>query len=64
MREYLKELNSDYLYFDDDMVFNMTLEKMMGIDEAIALELRNNNPALTNKDIAALINKKRLSIST
>ncbi|MDU2663559.1 MAG: hypothetical protein E6638_05495 [Clostridium perfringens] len=50
--------------FNDDMVFNITIEKIMHIDEALALELRNNNLALTNRVIASIINKKRLNIST
>lgn len=64
MREELEKLNKNYLYFDDNMVFNMKLEKLMYIDEAIAIELKNKYPDYTNKDIAAMINKKRLGLNT
>lgn len=48
MREELEKLNKNYLYSDDNMVFNMDLEQMMTIDEAIKLELNKKKTKYLN----------------
>lgn len=46
-----------YLYFGTH-VFSIELRQLIHIDHAIALELRNKYPFLTNIQIAKLINNQ------
>ena len=58
-RKFLEDFDNKegYLYFGNH-VFSIKLKKLIHIDHAIALELRNKYPFLTNIQIAKIINNQ------